>query len=381
MPSPSQLPYWRISSFYAFYFASLGALIPYLSLYLQSLDFSAQHIGEIMAIIMATRIIAPNLWSWLADHTGRGMLIVRITSSLALLSFAGIFISNSYGWLVLVMSVFSFFWNAALPQFEANTLSHLGEDSHRYSQIRLWGSVGFIATVWGMGALFEYYPVAWLPHIVIALFAGIWLSSLFVPARTNRHHPHHHASIWAVLKQPAVIALLLVCFLMQASHGPYYTFFTLYLESYGYERSFIGGLWALGVIAEVGVFMVMHRIFLRFQLSHLLLASLLLSALRWFIIGAWVDHLGALLLAQTLHAASFALYHAVAIQFVHQYFVGKYQGRGQALYSSLSFGAGGAAGSLLSGYAWDSSPQWTYFGAALACLLAAGISAYWIKSK
>ncbi len=375
----SPFPYWRIASFYGFYFASLGALIPYLSLYLQHLEFSPQQIGEVMAVIMATRIVAPNLWSWIADHTGQGMLIVRITSLLALISFAGIFMAQDYGWLMLVMSTFSFFWNASLPQFEANTLSHLGADTHRYSQIRLWGSVGFIITVWGMGALFEHYSVTWLPPIVLSLFAGIWLTSLLVPARHSEHHAHHHNSLWKVLKQPSVIALLIVCFLMQASHGPYYTFYTIYLESYGYQRGFIGSLWALGVIAEVGIFIVMHRILWRFCLEHLLIISLLLAALRWLIIGAWADSLILLLLAQTLHAASFALYHAVSIQLIHHYFVGKYQGRGQALYSSLSFGAGGALGSLLSGYVWDMNPHFSFFAAALACLFGAWISWRWIR--
>jgi len=379
MPTSSSLPYWRISSFYGFYFASLGALIPYLSLYLQHLNFSPQQIGEVMAIIMATRIIAPNVWAWIADHTGYGMLIVRITSLFALISFAGIFVSHDYWWFVLVMSAFSFFWNASLPQFEANTLSHLGNDTHHYSRIRLWGSVGFIITVWGMGVLFEHYSVAWLPSIVISLFAGIWISSLLVPTRNSKHHEYEHDSLWKVIKQPAVLALLFVCFLMQASHGPYYTFYTIYLEDYGYERGFIGWLWALGVVAEVGVFIIMHRILQRFQLVYLLVASLLLAALRWFMIGAWAHDLTLLLLAQTLHAASFALYHAVSIQLVHYYFVGKYQGRGQALYNSLSFGAGGAIGSLLSGYVWDTNPQITYFGAALACLLGAWISWRWIK--
>ena len=123
--------YWRLSGFYFFYFASLGALIPYWGLYLKSLGFGVVEIGELVAIIMATKIIAPNIWGWIADHTGRRMRIVRIACLLATLSFAGVFIGHGYWLLVLVMSLFSFFWNAALPQFEATTLNHLGTETHR----------------------------------------------------------------------------------------------------------------------------------------------------------------------------------------------------------------------------------------------------------
>ena len=147
------MPYWRLSGFYFFYFASLGALIPYWSLYLRSLGFNATDIGNLMAILMATKIISPNIWGWVADHTGRRMAIVRMGCLISMLAFTGVFFSDSFIWLVLVIVVFSFFWNATLPQFEASTFIHLGDQTHRYSSIRLWGSIGFIVAVWGLGSL------------------------------------------------------------------------------------------------------------------------------------------------------------------------------------------------------------------------------------
>ena len=62
------MPYWRLSGFYLFYFATLGALLPYWGLYLKSLGFDARAIGSLIAIIMATKIVAPNVWGWIADH-------------------------------------------------------------------------------------------------------------------------------------------------------------------------------------------------------------------------------------------------------------------------------------------------------------------------
>ena len=159
--------YWRLSGFYFFYFASLGALVPYWGLYLKSLGFSAVEIGELIAIIMATKIIAPNIWGWIADHTGQRMSIVRLASLLSAVTFAGVFLASGYWWLALIMSLFSFFWNAALPQFEAITLNHLGTDSHRYSVIRLWGSIGFIIAVAGLGMFFENAGTGRLPEILL----------------------------------------------------------------------------------------------------------------------------------------------------------------------------------------------------------------------
>jgi PPP family 3-phenylpropionic acid transporter len=167
---------------------------------------------------------------------------------------------------------------------------------------------------------------------------------------------------------------------MQASHGVYYTFYTIYLEGHGYSRGIIGQLWAFGVIAEVLAFLVMHRLLKRFSLHNLLITSLGLASLRWLLIGYYPGLLTVLLFAQTLHAASFGLFHAVAIQFIFQYFPGQLQGRGQALYSSFSFGAGSAIGSLSSGYLWDTiGAQESYLLAALTCGIAAWISWQWVK--
>jgi PPP family 3-phenylpropionic acid transporter len=367
--------YWRLSGFYFFYFASLGALIPYWGLYLKSLGFGVVEIGELVAIIMATKIVAPNIWGWIADHTGRRMRIVRLACLLTTLAFAGVFLSQGYWWLALVMTLFSFFWNAALPQFEATTLNHLGSETHRYSSIRLWGSIGFIVAVAGLGSVFEKTGTALLPAVLVMLFAGIWLSSLVVPDRDTGHPHVDHEPLRKVLTQSSVISFLLVCFLIQASHGPYYTFYSLYLAAHDYSETAIGQLWALGVIAEIGVFLKMHEWLPRFGARYLLLVATVLTAIRWILIALFVDQLWIMVIAQTMHAASFGVYHAVAIHLTHQLFIGRHQGRGQALYSSVSFGAGGAAGSLIAGYLWEGAgAQWMYIAAAATAVLAGWIA-------
>ncbi len=368
--------YWRLSGFYFFYFASLGALVPYWSVYLQARGFDAGQIGELVAVLMATKIVAPNVWGWIADHHGRRITIIRLASLAALVVFAGVFWARDYWSMALVIALFSFFWNATLPQFEAVTLNHLGEATHRYPQIRLWGSVGFILAVFALGPLAAGDSVQWLPWVLLALFLAIWLSSLTVPdGDGDRPRRAAGPSLWQVLRRPPVLALLAVCFLNQLSHGPYYTFYSILLQEHGYPGWAVGALWSWGVVAEIGVFLVAGALFSRYSLRGLMVASLSLTALRWLLIAHGVASPGLMILAQSLHAASFGLYHAVAIHLVHRYFPGSLQGRGQALYSSLSFGAGGALGSFLAGRLWeDLGPAWSFDLAALAALAAVLLS-------
>ena len=362
-------PYYRLSGFYFFYFASIGAFVPFWSLYLAELDFAPRAIGELMAILMATKIVAPNLWGWIADHTGQRMRIIRIATFLAFLIFIGVVFARGYWALALLMAGFSFFWHATLPQLEATTMGHLREDSHRYALIRLWGSIGFIVSVTLMSPVFDVIGIQWLPVILLGMLAAIWMNALVTPGESETTAHEQSVSIWRVLRAPAVIALFAACFFMQASHGPYYTFFSIYLEEHGYSRSVVGSLWGLGVLAEVVVFTLMHRLLPRFGATNLLLFAVAITTLRWVLIALFVDDVPILLVAQVMHAASYGLYHAAAISLIHRLFPGRLQGRGQALYSSLSFGVGGALGSLASGYVWEGQ------GGTATYLLAAALAA------
>ncbi|WP_018993987.1 MULTISPECIES: MFS transporter [unclassified Thioalkalivibrio] len=369
------IPSARLSTVYFFYFASLGAFMPFWGPYLSEAGFSGSQIGELMAIVLATKIIAPNVWGWLADRAGAHMPITRWGAFGGVVAFAGVLLYTGYWWLAVVMAAFSFFWNAILPQFEATTMRTLGRDAHRYALVRLWGSVGFIVAVALLGWAFDQIDIAWLPWIVLGIFATLWLTTLWVrePVR-DLDQDNNVPALVAVLKRPEVIALFVACFFMQASHGPYYAFFTLYLEEAGFSRAVAGQLWALGVAAEVVLFLLMPRLILRFGAWFLVSVALVLTTLRWGLLAAIPDSLPMLLFIQALHAASYGVYHAAAISLIHYFFPGRLQGRGQALYSSLAFGMGGASGSLVAGYLWDGiSPASVYVFAAF--LAAAGVLA------
>lgn len=373
----ASLPYWRLSGFYFFYFALLGSAAPFLGLYFDHLGFSAARIGELVAIPMLMRCVAPNLWGWLGDATGQRLLIVRLGAVCTLLSFGLIFYGKSYAWLALVMALHAFFWHAVLPQFEVITLAHLREQASRYSQIRLWGSIGFIVAVVGLGALFERLGLDVYPVAVMAVMVGIVISSIWVPDAVPEQRPEldGQGGFLRQLCRPGVLAFFVSVGLMQVSHGPYYTFFSIHLEALGYGRSTIGMLWALGVVAEILLFLVMAALLARFSLRQVLLASFALAAIRWLLLGTLADHPGVLLVAQLMHAATFGSFHAAAIHFVQRSFGHRQQGQGQALYATLA-GIGGALGALYSGYSWASlGPLWTFAIASLAALAAAVIIA------
>ena len=85
--SASKNHYWRIAGFYFFYYAFVGMFAPYWSLYLKSIRFDAIEIAILMSIQPVMRMIAPNIWGWLADHTGKRQLVVKIAATLSMVCY------------------------------------------------------------------------------------------------------------------------------------------------------------------------------------------------------------------------------------------------------------------------------------------------------
>jgi PPP family 3-phenylpropionic acid transporter len=365
------MPYWRLAGFYFFYFAVLGALVPYWGLYLKSIGFTPVDIGTLMAVLMLSRIVAPNVWAYIADHREDRMRVVRVSSFLTVLLFAGVFLGTSFWWLALVMLAFSFFWHASLPLIEVQVMHHTRNKPGAYGRVRLWGSLGFIASVSALGPVLDAAGPWWILPALIALMAGIWVYSLTLPESEMTGHMEHPGPFFKVVLRPEILAFLAACLLMQVSHGPYYTFYSIYLEDHGYTKTVIGLLWAYAVVCEIGVFLLMPRILKHVDLRTVLMLSFALAATRWLMIGYFPDNLAWLILAQTLHAASFGTFHAAGMQMVYKFFVGKHQHRGQAVYSTVAFGVGGAIGSFYSGHTWATlGPGPTFAIAAVSAALA-----------
>jgi len=376
------LPYWRLSGFYFFYFAFVGVMSPFWGLYLQSLAFNAFQIGVLMSLLQVMRIFAPNIWGHIADLTGRRTAIVQIAAVGSVLVFAGVFVSDQFWWLFGVMAALGFFWSASLPLVEAMTLSHLGDRTDDYGLIRLWGSVGFILVVVGLGYAFDHVPISWLPWAVLVVMLGIVAFARVIPESEILPHPTDAHSVWKIVKRPEVAALLVACMLMAVTHGPYYVFYSIYLVDHGYDKSTVGWLWALGVLCEIGVFLIIPRIFAQVTPRHLILASFALAVLRFLLIAWGVESVWVVWGAQTLHAFTFGTYHAAAVALIHQHFRGRHQARGQALYTSLSYGVGGTIGGLASGLTWDSlGSAWTFTLAAVSAALAWAVYALWGQTK
>jgi len=375
-----KVPYWRLSSFYFFYFALLGCIAPFWALFLSDRGFTPLEIGELMGLFGLVRMIAPNVWGALGDYTGKRMPLLRIGCGVCFVVFSNIYWVDDFFSMACIMVGYGFFWAAVLPQFEVVTLNYLRDRTDDYSKIRIWGSIGFVVVVLLLGWVFDYLSVSYLPAFMLAMLLAIFICSLCVRGIDQMKHGEESEGFLVLLWRPQVLAFLVAAFLIQFSHGAYYTFFSLFLEAQGYSKTMIGFLWALGVMAEVLVFLVVHKLFKHVGYKSVLIASLFLAALRWYFTAHFSDVLWMLMLLQLTHAATFGTMHAVSMHYVHKYFNGPHQGQGQAFFASFTYGAGGALGTYISGLVWQQDLGVTMFElAGLSALVGMVIALIWVK--
>ncbi len=329
--------------------------MPFWSLYLEDQGFNYQEIGLLSSIAIVTRFFAPFIWGWIADKSGKRMLLVRIATWMeACIWFMIFLIPNTFQSVALLMLIFSFFQNAILAQFEGVTLFWLDENrTQLYGKVRKWGSIGFIVAVFGIGALLEIIPISMLPVMLlcIAFLAFIWSFSIKEPTTAPRSQMQLEPLL-PILKRPIVAAFFTIEFVLLFSHAPFYSFYSNYLHQVGFSTTEIGLLWSVGVIAEIIMFAFANRLLTRFSWRTLVSLCLVLTGARWMVVGLLPHSFTAQFLAQTIHAFSFGLFHMIAMRIIFQNFSMGQQGRGQAMYSTM-WGLGVAIGSILAGRYWQ----------------------------
>ncbi len=368
------------SALSASYFAHIGFFNPYLPLWLQENGLTLFSISLLISVQSATRLAAPYGWGWLSDHTGERVKLLRFAATSALLLSFGLWFNpwlpaSSAGvtWVALVLFVMFLQTSAMMPMNES-AMAHLVTrggvfDGRLYGRVRLWGSLGFLITVFAAGAWFEGFGMAHLPHWNTAMLLAVTLSTWAMPDHKEPVSAHQEKlPIWPVLRQTQVQWFFASLFFHVLAHMSIYAFLSLYLDSLGYSKTMIGVLWAVGVMVEIVWFYTQGRWLPQFSLTAWLVLCGLTMVLRMGMTAGLAGFLPVLLLAQALHAVTFAAHHSTCIALLSHHFPGRLRGRGQALFTVIAYGfpgvLGGLLGGVLSGALGLASVFWACMGSA-----------------
>ena len=362
---------WVMGAQYFLYFGVLGIFLPYFNLYCHRLGFSGLQIGVLSAVRSMMLMLFPILWAMVADRfqARRPIYIFcNLISSGVWLLYLGTVDFRLMFWITLVYGIF---FSPIISFLEAFTMDVLGDARNSYGRIRAWGTVSFILAVTVVGRLIDRYSAA---LILPLIFAGALVQALIsfkVPAikKTDRTG---FSTGSRFLSNRRTVVFLICAFLMLASHGTYYGFFSIHLENLGFDSTFIGITWALAPLAEMAVMLASDRIFRRFSLENILVFSFLIATLRWMILFQTRSPY-VILASQVLHAATYGTFHIASILYIDRLAPRQAKTLGQAVNNALTYGLGMMAGFFFNGALFEALGGFALFGISGGLACAGGI--------
>ena len=358
----------RIAVFYFFYFGSLGIYLPYLPIFLKSKGFSGIEIAFLISLLPIFKLISPPFWGYVSDVLFSPKKVLIGTTFLSGLSFILFAIFKSRIAVVILLSLFALFRAPLIPLMNSLTFKFLGKKVENFTLVRLWGSVGFIVFATISGKILSRYSVETLFPIFMALilFANTFVSFLFPdlepPARGKSKK-----ELIKLLTNSAFIYFIIVSMISRMADGPYYSFFSLHLKSLGFNETFLGIAWSVGVIAEIVVFLISPRILKSFSIKQILFVAYFAGVIRWSLVALfknpWI-----LLFSQLFHGLTFGAFYAGSVSYVEKSNPPEFRATAQSIFASFAFNLGVLLGYLYSG------PVEEYWGSSVLFLTAAFIS-------
>jgi PPP family 3-phenylpropionic acid transporter len=346
----------RLSLFYGAIFLLIGFHLPYFPVWLDWRGLSPGEIGIILSSPLAVRVIVTPAISFAADRVGNHRLVLIMLawgalSGLLMFTFARGF------WSILSVAILAaMFWTSIMPLTEAVAMDGVRRSGHDYGRMRLWGSLTFIAASFGGGVWLQYLGAPAVLWLMISAAACIVIAAHLLPRPVGKGRLKAATAApkirvrdaVSLIRSPLFLLFLFATGLTQSTHAVYYAFGTLHWQSLGISAGVIGSLWAVGVIAEILLFMYSGRVLAAVGTVNFIWLAALAAIVRWTI-TAFDPPLWVLFPVQILHALTFGAAHLGAVHFISQAIPDEVSGTAQGLYAAFAAGIVMGAALLVSG--------------------------------
>lgn len=336
---------------YFFYFCFFGVMIPFLTPALVDLGFDKAQTGLIIAGLYGLNTIMPIIGGRLSDTvwtTERTLRIgaVGMTTFAAILWLAAGKISPMP--ILVLLFCMGIFRGPMIPMLDSLAMQSVNGDPKRFSRLRMMGSIGFVVTVVIAGAVFDRWGYSAFFTVIFFTCLLFLMATTRLPKGDAYSAPERAPGFWSSLK-PMWWLWLGGLFFHWLAFAPYHYGYTLFLQEQGIPERYSGMLWALGVAAETGFFLISGWFFKRFSFSQVLVIACGANMVRWLIM-IYAANPWTITLAQLLHGPGFALFYAAAVQGITHYCGGVNRSSYQGLFSTFVGGGASIIGSSLAGY-------------------------------
>lgn len=365
---------FRYALIYGAAFLGIGTFLPYFPVWLESRGLSAAEIGLVLGISGYLRLFTMPVVAYAADRAGAPVRTLRLITAATVLGNAAYLLSGSFWPILGVMVFMTLVGPPILPMTEALAMRESEAGRMDYGRVRLWGSLTFIASNVGVGALLGSLGpdvVVWVIIFSGVIHVGAYFTLDARPGEVAGLPKADLRQVGRLVRKPVFLIYIFAAGGVAATHAVYYAFGSLHWRSLGIGDTTIGMLWGLGVLAEVVLFWVSAPLMKRIGPGVLIALGAAGGIVRWGIM-AFDPPFWSLPLLQCLHAATFGLSHLGAMQFLVTAVPASLAGTAQTVYAALSVGVLMSTATFLAGALYEDAGGLTYLAMAGLAVLACG---------
>jgi MFS transporter, PPP family, 3-phenylpropionic acid transporter len=363
--------------YYFVFFASLGPLVSFFNIYLESQGLTGAQIGWISSLAPLITLISNPFWSSVADrwqiHRQVLMLCTILTGVVTIL-----FVSAQTFWTLMALVLMLFFVRTPIPTLiDASVMDMMRRTGGSYGRQRVWGSIGFMLAAYLFGRLIageDLRLIFWLHAGLIGI--GCTLLGLLLPIERSTDRVNLLAGLKQMVGQPGYLSFLLAILLAGAGLAGYVNFLSMQLRALGGSEAQIGLAWAINVVLEIPVMYMGTRWFARYRYGKLILIGF---------IGFIITFAGMALAATPLqflwvlplNGISYGIFWVAVVGYAAEAAPPGLTATSQGLVGAVQGGIGWGIGALLAGYLWDGMGGSAVFTMAAVAVAAATLVFWW----
>lgn len=283
-----------LHGFYFLYYGLQGVSIPFLPLWFASRGLDPALIGLIVATSFLPKIVSTPIVAHVADQTGRAHALIASALAASLALFVCYPFSQTSAWLLAITLLLNAVFPAVLPLMDRMAIASGRGQGNSYTVMRACGSLGFATVTVAGGYLIKTFDTDWVMWLSILLIVACLacvrlLPRAARPAANDTPVDRTRLPMRDVLRDRPLLLCIAAASLVQASNGFLYSYSTLHWTANGLSTAMISLLWVVGVASEVLFFFLAPRILARTGAQWLILASAVMTAIRWTGLSATTD--------------------------------------------------------------------------------------------
>ncbi|MBP7934659.1 MAG: MFS transporter [Phycisphaerae bacterium] len=352
----------KLSTMMLLQYAIWGIWVPNIAMHLEKLDGFKENPQTKISLIFMTMpiasIIAPFFGGQIADRyfaAQRFLGVSQIVSGVVLMFLAKM---TSFPAVFIGMLVFNLLYAPTIALANSIVFNHWPND--KFSTIRVWGSIGWIAIGWIFG-IWLGLPETLLgrkPEVgdlfyfagVVSILYGLYSFTLpHTPPTAKGGNPWAFLDALALMKNPSFAVMAVIGFFVAIELQYYFVQTPSFLkQGMTLPESWVGPVQTFGQICEMVMMVLLPFVLAKTGFRITMAIGIAAWALRDFLFA--VGHPTSLVVtAISLHGVGFAFFFTVIFMFADVVAPKDIRSSAQSFLSSVTIGMGMLVGSLVAG--------------------------------